>query len=205
MALGLVWLPCLVLGWLSSAPALSVLFWWALCAAPTGALAACGHWRGAVLVPMLWGLVAGVPWADFAQQSAVFPRPWAGAAALLALYLVGFSLANLCGAMRPRRCLAVAAALWVVAGLLCALPSGAGLLARPFPAEALAVLFDISPQVWVFEVAGFDWLRHPAVYEPAGAADLDPTLRTAWGFQGALAALAASLILALVTRRVIRK
>jgi hypothetical protein len=67
------------------------------------------------------------------------------------------------------------------------------------------VLFDISPQVWVFEVAGFDWLRHPAVYEPAGAADLDPTLRTAWGFQGALAALAASLILALVTRRVIRK
>lgn len=34
--------------------------------------------------------------------------------------------------------------------------------------ERGARVLDLSPATWFFEVAGHDWMRHPAVYGPAG-------------------------------------
>jgi hypothetical protein len=42
------------------------------------------------------------------------------------------------------------------------------------------------------ECAGVDWLRHPAIYEPAGALDIDPGLRQP--FRGKLAGPALLLL-----------
>jgi hypothetical protein len=56
--------------------------------------------------------------------------------------------------------------------LLVALPTRAGLggevLARRAPAWS-AGLLAVSPWTLCLEAAGFDWERHPAVYEPAGS------------------------------------
>ena len=46
-------------------------------------------------------------------------------------------------------------------------PSAPAGWAQSAPDRA-ALLLDISPATWAFEVAGVDWMRHPAVYEPAG-------------------------------------
>jgi hypothetical protein len=53
------------------------------------------------------------------------------------------------------------------------------------PPALAARLLDLSPVTLLAECSGLDWMRHPAVYAPAGAADIDPATRVA--FSGALA------------------
>ena len=36
----------------------------------------------------------------------------------------------------------------------------------------------VSPVAWIVESAGIDWMRHPAMYDPAGTADIGPELRS---------------------------
>jgi hypothetical protein len=184
----LAFLPAAALAVLSDAPALSIALWWSLACAPAGALAGGLRPRAA-----LWPLAS---WAGVALWLALSPNellpraPWA-VAACASLFLVGAALGRAFGWSS----LAAAGLLWLVAGLLVALPSGAGALARPWPPELTAAFLDLSPQVWVFEVGGFDWLRHPAVYERAGAADLGPDLRVPWLPASSLWALGAGLLL----------
>lgn len=54
--------------------------------------------------------------------------------------------------------------------------------------ERAALLLDLSPATLAFEVAGVDWMRHPAVYEPAGT-DWFSGSRAPWsaGLAGPLA------------------
>ncbi len=190
----LLFLPAAWLGTVSEAPVLSIALWWSLTSAPAGVLAAAVRGRRAV-----WSLVgwAGVALWLLSVPSGVLPSAPQGVAACAALYLFGYALAH------GLRCSSVACAgmLWLAAGLLAALPSGAGALARPWPPGLTADLLDLSPQVWVLEVAGFDWLRHPAVYERAGGADLGPDLRVPWQASSALWALGAALALAALSRR----
>jgi hypothetical protein len=56
------------------------------------------------------------------------------------------------------------------------------------------------------ECAGVDWLRHPAVYDAAGVADLDPRWRAP--YRPALAAgiaLVVGCVLALLAARIDRR
>ncbi|MCA8979298.1 MAG: hypothetical protein H6831_07815 [Planctomycetes bacterium] len=76
---------------------------------------------------------------------------------------------------------------WTGAGLWFALTlalsgaaTGFGQLARPWPPELTAHLLDVSPVSLVLESAGVDWMRHPALYDPAGTLDIGPELRLAW-------------------------
>ncbi|MCB9916514.1 MAG: hypothetical protein H6828_15415 [Planctomycetes bacterium] len=71
------------------------------------------------------------------------------------------------------------------------MPAGGGLLAQPWPLAVRARTFDASPLVWVAEVGGLDWMRHPSLYERGGAVDLGPEQRHAWGATSAWVALAA--------------
>jgi hypothetical protein len=52
------------------------------------------------------------------------------------------------------------------------------MLEEPWPPEVASVLLDASPVAWASESAGIDWMRHPAVYDAAGTADIGPDLRT---------------------------
>ncbi len=47
------------------------------------------------------------------------------------------------------------------------------------PAVA-ARLLSLSPATLVIESAGFDWMRHPAVYEPVGVDAIGPRVRLPW-------------------------
>jgi hypothetical protein len=51
----------------------------------------------------------------------------------------------------------------------------ARLAAVPPPVEAR--LLDLSPATLVEECAGIDWTRNPVIYDAAGSADIDPSLR----------------------------
>ncbi len=48
----------------------------------------------------------------------------------------------------------------------------------PWPGSATAVLLDASPATLLAECASVDWLRHPAIYDAAGSADIDPRTRS---------------------------
>lgn len=199
-ALLLVWAPCALIVLRSSAPAISVWFWCSLVALPAGALVRREVGWGLALLPATWIVASlGTSWL----APSLFSRSWAAAAACSALYALGFSLRTVFGAGKLLRGPSWSAAglLWLLSGLLCALPSGAGRLAHPWPPATTAKLLDLSPQVWVFESAGFDWLRHPAVYERAGAADLGPDMRVPWRAPSAYLALGAALLLTLTVGR----
>ncbi len=197
-ALLLMWAVCPGLLVWSPAPLLSVWFWWSLTAAPVGALASRGpRWVALSLGSSCWLLAITSAWFS----GVPFPRPMALAAACSALYLVGHCLGRL---WPVRQAWAVAGLLWIGAGLLTALPAGAGLLHQPWSPRVTAQLLDLSPQVWAFEAGGFDWLRHPAVYERAGTADLSPDLRVAWGAGSAYLGLAIAALLAFVVERFTR-
>ena len=156
---------------------LSTWIWLSLWALPLGALAGSLLPRSLVPLPLISALiVAGALAADLRS-------PEVGLLALASLYVIGVALHGPRGA----GAWSVAAALLFVGGLFSALPSAGGALVEPFPAALTARLLDLSPIVWVLESGGFDWMRHPSVYETAGAADIGPELRVGYsGFAGPL-------------------
>ncbi|MHC4378314.1 MAG: hypothetical protein ACYS26_17060, partial [Planctomycetota bacterium] len=121
---------------------------------------------------------------------------------LLALW-VGWALAGAGSGARAARIGGLPASLglalaWTALGaLLIALPGrgerapagavGPAGWAQGTP-ERAALLLDLSPASWAFEVAGVDWMRHPAVYDPAGT-DWFSGSRAPWssGLAGPLA------------------
>lgn len=94
---------------------------------------------------------------------------------------IGMALDGCCSWDRP----SMGAALFLVAVLLTALPGGAGRLSSgAFEPKTTAWMLDLSPASLVVESAGVDWIRHPAVYGPAGGDALGPDLRQPWGTFG---------------------
>lgn len=166
----------------------ALLVWLALCAAPVGALAggASMHaWIVAPVVPAVWS-VALVAVDALSERD--LPAPLWAAVAWTGLFAIGFGLGRACAVASRGAAGAVTVAallLFVCAGLV-ALPVGGGFLAEPWPPAVAARLVDLSPATLLAECAGLDWMRHPAMYAAAGAADIDPALRGA--YRGLLAA-----------------
>jgi len=171
-----------------------------------GALGALGAWPGArgsdPLVEMAWIAVVALPCG--LASGALDLRLWPFAASVPALWMSALALAG-ASSDRPLATPLWAALCWsgiflggwglgracaasartVAAGLVLALalallPSAGAFLGRPWPPAVAARLLDLSPVSVCMESAGVDWLRHPAVYEPAGALDIDPSLRHPW-------------------------
>lgn len=146
---------------------------WAALAAPSA-----GHLSGAVrcsalrqFAPLVIGLV--VLFAFAALRGA--PASLWSALALAGLYALGVATGR---ATQNAWC---GAGLWLaVCGALAGSAIGFGQLARPWQPELAACLLDISPLSLVLESAGVDWMRHPALYDPAGTLDIGPELRQAW-------------------------
>ena len=159
----------------------ALIAWLALVAAPAGF--ACGatsarHWALAAIPPAAWmGLVAIVD----GLSTRDLPSPAWAALAWTGLYAAGHGAARLA----RRGGASGVAALFLAAALLAALPVLPGFLGTPWPPPIAARLLDLSPATLIAECAGLDWMRHPATYAPAGAADIDPATRVAYG--GALA------------------
>lgn len=165
------------------------LAWLALWALPAGVLAA-GLGRAALLPPLGWAaVVCTAP-----------TGPWA-APALAGLFSAGCAL----GHARPATRVGDSGVALLVLALLAGLPALGGLTEpAPWSPALTARLLDLSPVVLVVESAGVDWLRHPAVYGPAGGDALGPDLRGPWS--GALAGpvlllVGCALLAATVARR----
>ncbi|HIL36446.1 MAG TPA: hypothetical protein EYG26_03095 [Planctomycetes bacterium] len=136
-------------------------------------------------VPKLWasfrmGLAALVILACWALVPGVDPvgvvLAWSG------LMLLGSGLAALMHGRWSIDRRSLGAALFFLGALLSALPGGAGRLqGGAFDPATTAWLLDLSPATLMVESAGLDWLRHPAVYGPAGGDALGPDLRGPWG------------------------
>lgn len=165
----------------SGADPVALLAWLALWSVPAGFV--CGAsgvalWPLAPLPPATWmGLAAIVD----GLSPRDLPSPVWAALAWSGLFAAGFGA----GRISPGRVFSGAGALLLAAALLCALPIAPGLLGSPLPPAVSARLLDLSPATLLAECAGLDWMRHPAVYAPAGTADIDPALRVA--YHGALA------------------
>lgn len=146
----------------TSAPPLG-LAWLAICALPVGVLGS-GLGRAGLLPPLVWCALVGAR------------SPWA------ALVIAGYLAAgHALGCARPGARLRDAGLALLVLSLLAGLPSLGGLMGHaPWSPPVTSWLLDISPVVLVLESAGVDWLRHPAVYGPAGGDGLGPDLRGAW-------------------------
>jgi hypothetical protein len=177
----------------------ATLVWAALAAAPLGALSTAagstgGRWAGlTALAPLVlvWAIVPGKLLG--AHGGGAFGRaapslPWAGAV-LVGLSCAGAGLALLArgrsAAIQPIKgasssAARVALVLLVLGAGLHGLPTRAGLGRSPWPPEIAARALDVSPVTLVAEAAGIDWARRPAIYGPAGADSLGPTLRTPW-------------------------
>jgi hypothetical protein len=181
-------LPGLLPGGAGAFDPLALAAWLALVAAPLGALggaAALGRRGAAALERRTKGLPAWSPplvWAALVLLAARgeigiarLPAPGVAAAAVAGLWALGVGL----GACCPARAWRTAALLALAALLLAHLPTGAGALARPWPPELAAQLLELSPLTFVLERGGLDWMRHPAVYDPLGAASIGPDLHRA--------------------------
>lgn len=159
----------------------ALLTWLALISAPAGF--ACGsfatrHWALAAIPPAIWmaliAIVDGLSPRDL-------PSPAFAALAWTGLYATGYGASRLF----PRSGFSGVGALFLLAALLAALPILPGFLGQPWPPPLAARLLDLSPATLLAECAGLDWMHHPAIYAPAGAADIDPATRIA--FTGSLA------------------
>ena len=164
------------LGLAIGADAWSVLAWLALAAPAAGHLVAraASTRRGTFVAwcapPVLWALLV----VALASRSAA-PPAWPGALAVCGLYALGLATG------RVGRSGAAGAGVWLAAlALLAGAPMGWGVVTRPWPPEIAAFLLDLSPLSVVLESAGADWMRHPAVYDPAGTLDIGPQMRVAW-------------------------
>jgi hypothetical protein len=176
---------CLAPGWMPGRRGLDaclMLGWAALVAPALGAIAA-QHTRGV----FAWAVLGWV-WAQCALVLAfserIVPDPACACAVIAALGLCGHALARAFGVR--------ATTLLVISTGLCLLPSIPGWIGEALPPQHSALILDLSPWTWVMEAAGLDWLRHAAIYEPAGALDIDPGLRQA--FQPLPTALSMALI-----------
>jgi hypothetical protein len=163
------------------------LAWIAIVALPSGL--ACGAlalrpWPFAASVPALWMIALSL--SGLSSERTLATPVWA-ALCWTGIFAAGWGIGRASGAGAR----AVAAGL-ALALLLCVLPSAGAFLGRPWPAAVSARLLDLSPVAACMESAGVDWLRHPAVYEPAGALDIDPGLRQP--YQGGLAGPALLLL-----------
>jgi hypothetical protein len=152
----------------------ALLAWLALMAPAGGAWM--GRWARS---PLAWA--PPLVWVAALFLTRGVPSPLPAALVVLSLYAAGMGLGAWLSAER-----AAGAALLIAAGLSLA-PALGGTLESPWPAVVTARLLDASPVAWVAESAGIDWMRHPAVYETAGTADIGPDLRT--GRRGWLAAV----------------
>jgi len=166
---------------------LAELCWIALVALPCGV--ACGAlllrpWPFAASVPALW--MTALALAGVSSERTLASPLWA-APCWTGIFAAGWGL----GRWSRAGVRSVAAAL-CLSILLAVLPSAGAFLGRPWPPKIAARLLDLSPVSVCMEAAGVDWLRHPAVYEPAGALDIDPGLRQP--FRGRLAGPALLLL-----------
>ena len=160
---------------------IALLLWLSLISSPLGF--ACGsfaprHWALVAIPPAIWmaliAIVDGLTARDL-------PSPAFAALAWTGLYAFGYGASRLA----PRSGFSGVAALFLATALLAALPILPGFLGQPWPPSLAARLLDFSPATLLAECAGLDWMRHPAIYAPAGAADIDPATRIA--FSGSLA------------------
>ena len=98
------------------------------------------------------------------------------------LMLLGSGLGSLLRGRWSLDSSVLGAALFLLAAFLTVLPGGAGRVdGGAFEPEITAWLLDLSPASLMVESAGIDWLRHPAVYGPAGGDAIGPDLRGPWG------------------------
>jgi len=176
----------------------AALFWLSVLAPCAGALAAASGvlllplgW----LVPVLWTLP--VLWASHPARP--LPSPLWSLLAWTGLFAAGSALGE-AARRRGWNIRSAAALALVAAGALAVLPARAALDARPWPPSVARALLDLSPSALVIECAGVDWMRHAAVYDPAGT---DRFARRPW--PGELAGPAVLLVgcaLAAAARRV---
>ncbi len=154
---------------------LAALAWIACLAFPLGLAAGALRlkaWPFAASVPALWMIALALAGA---LSERALPAPQWAALAWSGLFAAGWGLAR--PACPGPRTIAAAA---VLSFGLAVLPSAGAVLGRPWPPARSARLLDLSPVTLAVESAGVDWMHHPAVYEPAGALDIDPGLRVAW-------------------------
>jgi hypothetical protein len=166
---------------------LAALAWIAIVALPCGI--GCGAlalrpWPFAASVPALW--MTALALAGATSERAL-PTPVWAALCWSGIFAAGWGIGRASGSGAR-----AAAAGLCLSVLLAALPTAGAFLGRPWPPRAAARLLDLSPVSVCMESAGVDWLRHPAVYEPAGALDIDPGLRQP--FRGGLAGPALLLL-----------
>lgn len=150
----------------------ALLAWLTLSSGAAACLAGGAGARWSRLVPLAaigWGAAAAAAVALGPQRQAEpsVLSALAGLGPALGLAALGGGL----GSRRPRQAPGLAAALLAAAALLCALPGRADRVeagwAERRPGVAAALL-DVSPLTVAAEAAGIDWMRHPAVYGPAG-------------------------------------
>jgi hypothetical protein len=181
----------------------ALLVWLACVAAPIGALAGGRRtiaFPHAAAIPGAWMILLALVDAS-APRDLATPLP--AGAAVAGLFLFGFAAGR---AFAFERALSIAGALLGLGALLVLLPLAGGWLAAPWPGPWSAILLDLSPATLLVECAGVDWLRHPAVYDAAGTADLDPARRGP--FAPALAggiALVLGCVLAVLAARIDRR
>ncbi len=149
--------------------------WLALWALPAGVLGGAEAGIAAWLIPVGWFLALAAAALGGAGGGLQQSFDWLyGGLALSGLFGVGLSL----GVRTKENALGVGAAMLLLILALGAAPSLGGLAGNsPWSPAVTAQLLDISPVSLVLENAGFDWMRHPAIYTPAGADAIDPTLR----------------------------
>ena len=162
--------------------------WVALIALPAGIASgalALRPWPFAAAVPALWMIELGVVTTLSERE---LPTPIWAALVWTGMYAAGFGLAR-AWTLEPLRAAALAL---VVVALLAGLPSLGARTGRAFPPWLSARLIDLSPLSVCLESAGVDWMRHPALYEPAGTLDIDPGMREP--YRGRLAGPALLLV-----------
>ena len=173
-------LPGLLAGGAGALDPLALAAWLALVAAPLGTLGGAAVFERRTMLlptalpPLVWAALL-VSTARGEIGAARLPEPFIAAMAVAGLWTLGVGL----GASFPARAWRTAALLLLAGLLLALLPTGAGALAQPWPPEVAARLFQLSPLTFVLERGGLDWLRHPAVYDPLGAASIGPELHRA--------------------------
>lgn len=151
--------------------------WLAFVAAAIGALAGAARlpfWPHAVAIPGVWMFVVVIVDALAPRD---LPTPlWASIAAS-GLFAFGYAVGRL--AHFEQR-FAVAGWMLGLSVVFVMLPVAGGYLRAAWPGTATEFLLDASPATLLAECAGIDWLRHPAIYDAAGTADLDPASRGAY-------------------------
>jgi hypothetical protein len=160
---------------------IAFLAWLSLCSLPAGVIvggSGAALWPIGPAVPAAWMAILGLV---AASSTRVLPTPTWAALAWTGLFALGFALGRAQPDRRWRNC----ALVFIACAVLDALAISGAWLASPLAPPISARTLDLAPATLLAECAGIDWMRHPAIYEPAGAIDIDPGLRVAW--RGALA------------------